>query len=140
MTDNTSKGRSQTALLREHLESGKPITMLQALRLFGIGNLKGRIYDIRKQGVEVRRNWAMFVAQSGHAGHYAVYWVERPGVATEEMKAAMESFEAFKKHIDEAAKEGLDESREFWGQLEKDGVTISPSALDSEETAIDLFG
>ena len=39
MTDKTAKGRSQTALLREHLESGKPITMLQALRLFGIGNL-----------------------------------------------------------------------------------------------------
>jgi len=33
MTDNTSKGRSQTALLREYLESGKPITLLQALRL-----------------------------------------------------------------------------------------------------------
>ena len=36
--------------------------------------------------------------------------------------------------------EATKESREFWGQLEKDGVTISPSALDSEETAIDLFG
>lgn len=97
MTDNTSKGKSQTALLREHLESGKPITMLQALRLFGIGNLKGRIYDIRKKGVDVRREWATFVARSGHVGHYAVYSVQKPGIVS----------------------------------LEKDGVTISPSALDA---------
>jgi len=84
MTDNTSKGRSQTALLRELLESGKPVT--------------------------------------------------------EEMKAAIASFEAHEKYIEEAAKEGLEEAREFWAQLEKDGVTISPSALDAEERAIDLFG
>jgi len=121
MTDNTSKGRSQTALLREHLESGKPITMLQALRLFGIGNLKGRIYDIRKRGVDVRREWVTFVARSGHVGHYAVYSVQKPGIVALENEATKEA-------------------REFWGQLEKDGVTISPSALDAEEIAIDLFG
>ena len=93
MTDKTAKGRSQTA----------------------------RIYDIRKQGVEVRRNWAMFVAQSGHAGHYAVYSVQKTGIVALENEATKEA-------------------REFWGQLEKDGVTISPSALDAEERAIDLFG
>ena len=36
--------------------------------------------------------------------------------------------------------EATKEAREFWGQLEKDGVTISPTALDAEEMAIDLFG
>ena len=39
-----------TIAVKEHLLSGKPITRLEALILYGISNLTGLISEIRKQG------------------------------------------------------------------------------------------
>jgi len=36
------------------LQSGKPITALEALRLYGIFRLASRIHDLKKHGVEVK--------------------------------------------------------------------------------------
>ena len=38
--------QSQTAKIRAHLESGKTITALEALSLYGCLRLSGRIYDL----------------------------------------------------------------------------------------------
>ncbi|WP_347839294.1 helix-turn-helix domain-containing protein [uncultured Draconibacterium sp.] len=39
--------QSQTAQIRAHLESGKSITALDALQLFGCLRLSGRIHELR---------------------------------------------------------------------------------------------
>ena len=40
--------KSQKQQIRTYLEMGKKLTAMDALNLFGCWNLKGRIYDIRK--------------------------------------------------------------------------------------------
>lgn len=40
---------TQCLQVQRHLSKGKSLTKLEALLKFGIGNLGGRIYDLRKQ-------------------------------------------------------------------------------------------
>lgn len=51
---------SQTVLIRKHLESGKTITPLEALSMYGCLRLGARIYDLRQDGLpvktEIKRN------------------------------------------------------------------------------------
>lgn len=59
--------KSQTDLILKHLESGKSITPLAALKLYGSLRLGGRIYDLKKQGYPietkmVRRNGKRFAS------------------------------------------------------------------------------
>ena len=44
---------SQTKEIQTHLESGKSITQMDALNLFGCFRLAARIHDLRKQGLDV---------------------------------------------------------------------------------------
>jgi hypothetical protein len=44
---------TQESKLMAYLEQGNEITMLEALTKFGIGNLKGRIFDLRRMGFPV---------------------------------------------------------------------------------------
>lgn len=44
---------SQTAKIREHLESGKAITPVQALRLYGCFRLGARIWDLKQEGMNI---------------------------------------------------------------------------------------
>jgi hypothetical protein len=37
-----------------HLQSGRPITALEALNLYGIFRLASRIHDLKKHGVEIQ--------------------------------------------------------------------------------------
>ncbi len=39
---------------KEHLVSGEPLTRLEALVLFGVSNLPELVYELRKQGWEVK--------------------------------------------------------------------------------------
>ena len=41
---------TQNKQILRHLQSGRPITSLEAIRLFGCLRLSGRIYDLRKIG------------------------------------------------------------------------------------------
>jgi hypothetical protein len=45
---------SQTVKIKKHLESGKSITPLEALYMFGCWALSSRISDLRKQGVNIK--------------------------------------------------------------------------------------
>lgn len=51
---------SQNQLIRQHLESGKTITPLEALSMYGCLRLGARIYDLRQDGLpiktEIKRN------------------------------------------------------------------------------------
>lgn len=44
---------STTNKIRQHLESGKTITPIEALDLFGCFRLGARIYDLKQQGVKI---------------------------------------------------------------------------------------
>lgn len=50
---NKPIGSKQCQQVLAHLQSGKPITALEALRLYGIFRLASRIHDLKKHGVEV---------------------------------------------------------------------------------------
>jgi hypothetical protein len=47
------KKPSQCKQILVWLRAGNGITFLEALRMFGCGNLKGRIYDLRKKGYDI---------------------------------------------------------------------------------------
>ena len=51
---------SQNLQIRKHLESGKTITPLEALSMYGCLRLGARIYDLRQEGLpvktEIKRN------------------------------------------------------------------------------------
>ena len=44
---------SQNNQIKQHLQSGKTLTALQALRKFNCLRLSGRIYDLNKQGLNI---------------------------------------------------------------------------------------
>jgi hypothetical protein len=45
---------SQTVEIKKYMESGKSITPLEALYMFGTWALSSRISDLRKQGVNIK--------------------------------------------------------------------------------------
>ena len=61
---------SQNKAIKAHLESGKPITALQALNEFGCFRLAARIKDLKDTGMIIDK--AMIANEKGK--HYAVYW------------------------------------------------------------------
>ena len=44
---------SQSYQIREYILQGNTITAMEALRLFGCFRLSGRIYDLRKEGLNI---------------------------------------------------------------------------------------
>ena len=50
---NPEEFASQKKLIRAHLLSGKCITQLDALRLFGALRLSAIIFDLRKEGMDI---------------------------------------------------------------------------------------
>lgn len=44
---------SQSYQIREYLLQGNTITAMEALKLFGCFRLSGRIYDLRKEGLNI---------------------------------------------------------------------------------------
>lgn len=46
--------KTQCDSIREYLESGKSITPIDALNLFGCFRLGARIADLKKQGMDIR--------------------------------------------------------------------------------------
>lgn len=49
-----TRTESQTKQVREWLETGRSLTALDALQLFGCLRLSARIFDLREAGVHVR--------------------------------------------------------------------------------------
>jgi len=47
-------GSKQCQQVLSHLQSGKPITSLEALKLYGIFRLASRIHDLKKNGIEIK--------------------------------------------------------------------------------------
>ena len=45
---------TQNQLIRQHLESGKTITPLEALSMYGCLRLGARIYDLKRDGLRIK--------------------------------------------------------------------------------------
>ena len=51
---NTQKTPTQSELIRQHLESGKDITGLDALNLYGCFRLAARINELKDDGLDIK--------------------------------------------------------------------------------------
>ena len=58
--------------VKEHLHSGKPITRLEALILFGVSDLTKVISDLRKEGWTVESRPVAFAAAVKRVNEFAV--------------------------------------------------------------------
>ena len=65
--------RTQLNRLRAHLQAGRSITPLNALEKLGSLRLSARVYDLRREGLDVKTT----LVQCGRA-RYARYSLERP--------------------------------------------------------------
>lgn len=45
---------SQNEQIEQHLKSGKSITPIQALKLYGCFRLSGRIFDLKRKGLNIK--------------------------------------------------------------------------------------
>ncbi len=57
---------------REHLASGKPITRLEALVLYGVSNLTDLVNKMRKQGWIIESRAAPFAAAVNRVNEHAI--------------------------------------------------------------------
>ena len=57
---------------REHLASGKPLTRLEALVLYGVSNLTGLISEMRQQGWTIESRPVSFALAVRRVNEYAV--------------------------------------------------------------------
>lgn len=70
INENHKSSSSQKDMILEHLMSGRPLTPLEALNLYGSLRLGARIADIRKEGYIVYRE---MVTDSKTGKRYAQY-------------------------------------------------------------------
>lgn len=60
---------TQTQVILRHLQSGRTITPLESLSLFGCFRLGGRIYDLKKMGYKIESK----MVDVGNGKHVAQY-------------------------------------------------------------------
>ena len=61
--------KNQTEAIREHLLSGKKITPLDALNLYGCFRLGARIYDLKRSGMAIKTE----IIETQNGKHIAQY-------------------------------------------------------------------
>ena len=62
-----------TALVKDHLISGKPITRLEAMLIYGIGNLTPRLTELKQDGYIVKSRTIPLAAAIRRVNKYAMY-------------------------------------------------------------------
>lgn len=70
--------KSQIENIREHLESGKGITPIDALNLYGCFRLGARIADLKKQGMDIRTD---IIHDEKNGKRYASYRLVKEAAA-----------------------------------------------------------
>jgi hypothetical protein len=68
---NNSKN-GVTLAAREHIASGKPITRLEAIVLYGVSNLTDIISEMRRQGWVIKSRSISYAAAMARINHFAV--------------------------------------------------------------------
>ena len=61
---------SQNQRIKKHLKSGKEINPYQALRLYGCFRLGARIFDLKKEGMKIKRRLNSTLTLKHHAIYY----------------------------------------------------------------------
>ena len=64
---------TQCAQIKAHLQSGRSITPLEALDLYGCFRLGARIYDLRKEGMDIERQMRSYKNADGKRVAFAEY-------------------------------------------------------------------
>jgi hypothetical protein len=67
---------SQASQVLQHLQSGRPITSLEAIRRYGIIQLPRRIFDLRRDGHEVVSRPKTVTNRHGEKTRVSEYWLE----------------------------------------------------------------
>lgn len=49
--------QNQLKKIRQHLQNGNTITALEALKLYGCFRLGARIYDLKKEGLDIKSRY-----------------------------------------------------------------------------------
>jgi len=63
---------SQNKLIAEHLKAGRKITPLDALYQFGCFRLSARIYDLRREGMNIKAQ-TVEITSAGKQKHVTCY-------------------------------------------------------------------
>ena len=75
------KADSQVSLILGHLQSGKDITPLEAISLYGCYRLGAVIFKLKKEGYNIVSQIKRYVKDTGGRGSYAVYRLEANNVS-----------------------------------------------------------
>ena len=67
---------SQVTLILNHLKSGKEITPMEALELYGCFRLGAVIFDLKDEGYKIHTRIHRYKKPSGKRGLYAIYKLE----------------------------------------------------------------
>jgi len=68
----TSSSNWPALAAREHLASGKPLTRLEALVLFGLSNLPELVYEMKGQGFIIKKRNITYAAAMVRVNQHAV--------------------------------------------------------------------
>ena len=71
------KADSQISLVLNHLQSGKEITPLEALNLYGCYRLGAVIFLLKTEGYKIKTEVVNYEKENGKRGRYAVYRLEK---------------------------------------------------------------
>lgn len=78
------RDNTQTKAILEHLLSGRELTSMQAIELYGATRLSGIIYHLRNKGYIINRRDKVVKTRYGRNTVIGVYWLEDPtGAITE---------------------------------------------------------
>ena len=64
---------NQVALVKEHLESGKTITSMEAFQKWGITRLSAKIFQLRKAGMQIDAIRTEGTNRYGDPVHFSTY-------------------------------------------------------------------
>lgn len=76
--------RTQTEAILAHLKSGRTITPMDALNLYGCMRLGARIFDIRHMGYDISMTLQTVKNRFGHTVSFAQYKLEDASANTKE--------------------------------------------------------
>ncbi len=71
---------SQMSLILGHLQSGKEITPLEAISLYGCYRLGAIIFELKREGHKIETRIERYIKDTGRRGIYAVYRLEEADV------------------------------------------------------------
>ena len=70
---------TQVDAILAYLQSGRPLTSGDALRLYGCARLAARVFELRQAGYDIRNDLIEVDTQHGGKAHVAAYYMTKAG-------------------------------------------------------------